>query len=175
MIGSFGGTDRFRRKRRAGFFWHLFPGILLFLLASCSSGPDPVASFVTSDGPQYFLRPVTFRGDAGNVPIDITILAERTDRPVQVNFTLPLEIASGLESAMFFVAEMEYPLTDLERYVATVETARFGGHLDRVHFDEIRTALETPRFGIASASGIHVFLAPTVWSDRIATLNRILY
>ncbi|MFW5828229.1 MAG: hypothetical protein ACOCU4_09055, partial [Alkalispirochaeta sp.] len=46
------------------------------MLAACSSGPDPVASFVTGDGPQYFVRPIEFRGVGdtdGAASVDVTV------------------------------------------------------------------------------------------------------
>jgi len=197
MIGPFSGTDRPRRSRRAGFFYvrsayapvshPLSPGrigvvrntviLLLFLifLGSCSSGPDPIASFVTADGPQYFLRPITFRGTAADVPVDMTIIAEQADRPVQVNFTLPLEIASGLTAATFTTTDGVYPLSELERYYATVDEARYGGTLEREYFDLIRAHPERPQFSVSSANGTHSFTAPSVWTNRMETLNRILY
>lgn len=195
MIGSVRGTDRPRQSRRAGFFYARVGdlwlsglvgsptvvrlALLLFLLVlffvSCSSGPDPIASFVTADGPQYFLRPITFRGTVANVLVDMTIIAEQTDRPVQVNFTLPLDIASGLTTARFATGDAQYPLAQLERYYATVEEARYGGTLKRDHFDSIRMISERPQFSVTSASGTYTFTAPAIWTDRMDTLNRILY
>jgi hypothetical protein len=105
----------------------------------------------------------------------MTIVAEKTDRPVQVNFTLPLEIAAGLAEATFISGDGEYPLSQLSRYYATVDDARYGGSLEREHFDAIRAHPDRPLLVVTSASGTHTFTAPAVWTDRIATLNRILY
>lgn len=52
----------------------------VIVLAGCASGPDPVASFVTSDGPQYFVRPVEFRGVGdtdGSALVDLTVREPR--------------------------------------------------------------------------------------------------
>jgi hypothetical protein len=149
--------------------------LLVLFLGSCSSGPDPIASFVTADGPQYFVRPMTFRGTAARVPVDMTIIAEQTDHPVQVNFTLPLEIATGLAEVVFISGEQEYPLSQLSRFYATVDDARYGGDLHREDFDALRAHPDRPVFVVTSANGTHSFTAPPAWSDRIATLNRILY
>jgi len=150
------------------------------LPASCSpffsspAPPDPIASFVTPDGPQYFIRTIRFRGADYRVPLDMTLLAEKTDRPVQVNITLPLDIAGGLETVTFHTDGDVLPVTALSRFYAEAESARYGGELTRPDFDRLRAYSGRPRLVVTSRAGTFDFSAPKEWPDRMATINRIL-
>lgn len=160
-----------RRVLRAGI---LLAVSFVPLLASCSTGPDAIVSYVTPDGPQYFVRTMRFRGDSFRVPLDITLLAEVPDRPVQVNITLPLDIVSSLEEVAFHTDGAVFPVYGLDRFYADADTARYGGQLSRAHFDRLRAYPDRPVLVVTSGAGAVDFTAPNEWLPRMATLNRML-
>lgn len=172
-------------------------------LVGCTTGPDPVASFVTADGPQYFVRPVVFRGVAetdGEALLDVTVRQLRGDDnpsgagesgetdqtggprpPVQVNFTVPLRAARGLAEAELRTASgARYPLGNLERFFARADTARYGSTLPREQFDRLRARPQEVELVTAAgdngggASGEFRYAAAEPWVRRMEILNLML-
>lgn len=153
------------------------------VLVGCASAPDPVATFVTADGPQYFLRPVPFQGPHGDAELDVTIRG--ADEAVLVNFSVPLATAAGL-SAAALVAEdgVVFPLIDPERFFARSDSARYGTTMTRADFDALRRPPRPVALVITSrppadsrtgeASAEYRFASAPPWVRRMETLNLIL-
>jgi hypothetical protein len=159
--------------------------VAMALLVSCASAPDPVATFVTADGPQYFLRPVAFQGPHGEADLDMTIRG--AEEPVLVNFSLPLAAAAGLSSAELVDDDgVVFPLIEPERFFARSDIARYGSTMTRTAFDALRspprpvTLVITSRAAIPAdsraeeASAEHRFASARPWVRRMETLNLIL-
>ncbi|MFW5695994.1 MAG: hypothetical protein ACOCYB_12555 [Alkalispirochaeta sp.] len=176
--------------------WGLGALAAVVFLAGCASGPDPVASFVTADGPQYFVRPIAFRatGDTeGSALVDVTVYETRAPSheatseqappqppPVRVNFTVPIEAARGLDRAELRSGGDEYPLDGLERLFARSDTARYGSTMPRERFDELRADPQRVELVIAAgdngggASAESRYAAAEPWVRRIEILNLML-
>ncbi len=160
-------------------------------VAGCASGPDPVASFVTADGPQYFVRPMEFRatgGSEGSALVDVTVYETRAPAeqaqaeppPVRVNFTVPLRAARGLDRAGLHAGGDHYPLENLERFFARSETARYGATMPRERFDRLRATPQPVELVIAAedngggASAESRYAAAEPWVRRMEILNLML-
>jgi hypothetical protein len=162
------------------------------VLVSCASAPDPVATFVTADGPQYFLRPVPFQGPHGSAELDVTIRG--AEEAVLVNFSVPLATAAGLSAAALVDEDgVVFPLVEPERFFARSDMARYGSTMTRADFDALRqpprpvalvvtarppadhagaSAPADSRTGEASAE--YRFASAPPWVRRMETLNLIL-
>jgi hypothetical protein len=147
--------------------------IVTIVAAGCTSGPDPIASFVTASGTQYFVRPVELEGPAGTAELDFTV---KTDsRPVQVNFSIPLDTAKSLESAYLEGADAaRYELREIERFVVRVDHARFGSLLDRSDFDALRATPGGTSL-IISGTAESRFVAEAAYQERMEMLNLMLF
>lgn len=67
-------------------------------LASCATPGPAVRIFLVEDGQQYFVRPVTIRGNPPNIDIDFTVRKTRANPTVTVNVTYhSLEMIEALE------------------------------------------------------------------------------
>ncbi len=115
--------------------WGLGALAAVVFLAGCASGPDPVASFVTADGPQYFVRPITFRATGeteGSALVDVTVYETRATSVDAPSHEAPSEDADS-EQAPPEQAPSDQPPV---RIHFTVPLAAARG-LDRA---EVRTA-----------------------------------